>query len=85
MRVCMKALAAGPAGVRAPGQVVEVTRAEGEALVAGGYAEEVPRGTSSPLVKQATLSAEEQTVTGAPESAVAPPREHAVGRRPRRK
>ena len=41
MRVRMKTLLAGPFGIRQPGEVHDVGAKEAEALVAGGYAEQV--------------------------------------------
>jgi len=41
MRILMKALAAGPHFIRREGAQYDVDAAEGEALIAGGYAEPV--------------------------------------------
>lgn len=38
MRITMLSLDAGPAGIRYPGSVVEVSAEEGRALIDGGYA-----------------------------------------------
>lgn len=39
MRVLMKTTSAGPEGTRRAGQTYDVPTAEGQALIAGGYAE----------------------------------------------
>jgi len=41
MKVQMKTLLAGPSGTAHPGQVVDVSEATGQALVQGGFAEEI--------------------------------------------
>jgi hypothetical protein len=60
MQIRMLALAAGPMGVLRPGEVVEVTDALGEGLIAVGAAQ----ATTVPVSETATV--------GAPEAATAP-------------
>jgi hypothetical protein len=43
MKIRLKTLMAGPEGVFPPGSVIEVSPEEARALIAGGYAEAVPR------------------------------------------
>ncbi len=43
MKIRLKTLMAGPEGVFLPGSVIEVSPEEARALIAGGYAETVPR------------------------------------------
>lgn len=52
MKIRMRTVAAGPAGTLQPGQEYEVPKEFGEALVAGGYAEELA-AKSKPAPKPA--------------------------------
>lgn len=65
MRIKMRQLAAGPAGTWQAGDVVDVDRALGTALCAGGYADAVD--VAPPVVEVAVAPA-------APEAAVLPRR-----------
>ena len=48
MKIRLKTLMAGPGGVFLPGSVIEVSPEEARALIAGGYAEAVPRPAAPP-------------------------------------
>jgi hypothetical protein len=48
MKIRLKTLMAGPDGVFPPGSVIEVSPEEARALIAGGYAESVPRPAVAP-------------------------------------
>lgn len=76
MRVRLKSLIAGPDGVFAPG--TELDRADGEALVAGGYAE--PLEAPAPAASEQAPQPVERAVEPAAEQAVAQPQR---GRRSR--
>lgn len=70
MKVKFKTIDAGPAGVRQPGSVVEVSEAEGKALLEGGYAELVEPAKKAKKEKaevqpNAESSAETSTETSA--------------------
>jgi len=54
VKVKMRTLAAGPDGVRPAGSVIDVTGAEGQSLIDGGYAEALNK-----VVETATVSAPE--------------------------
>ncbi len=51
MKIRLITLMAGPAGVFPPGSVLEVSPEEARALIAGGYAEPVPRPAAAPKVE----------------------------------
>ena len=53
-------LMAGPEGVSLPGSVIEVSPEEARALIAGGYAEPIPRPAAPP--KDELLSVETAAV-----------------------
>ena len=72
MKVVFKTLSAGPQGVIRPGDVVDVSEAEGKLLLAAGYAEamEPEQRTSVPLpAHQHGMSPPEpvRTETGKPQ------------------
>ena len=71
MRVQVKKLGAGPAGVRRPGDVVDVDREEGEALIADGAAEELNDLAGTAAAE--TAAAETAEAPPAPRRAIAPP------------
>ena len=48
MKIRLITLMAGPEGVFPPGSVIEVSPEEARALIAGGYAEPVPRPAAPP-------------------------------------
>ena len=48
MKIRLITLMAGPEGVFPPGSVIEVSPEEARALIAGGYAEPVPRQAAPP-------------------------------------
>lgn len=64
MKVKMKTLDAGPKGVRPVGAIVEVDEAEGNALIAGGFA--VLHGIVAPVVKLVEKAAHEIADKAAP-------------------
>ena len=51
MKIRLITLMAGPEGVFPPGSVIEVSPEEARALIAGGYAEPVPRPAAAPKVE----------------------------------
>ena len=60
MKIRLKTLMAGPEGVFLPESVIEVSPEEARALIAGGYAEPVPRQAAPakeepPAVETATI------------------------------
>jgi len=75
-KVRMITLSAGPLGVRQPGQVVEVTDEERDALVEGRFASDVVEAAVAPA------PAEDATAGGAVEAATAPaPAESATAKK----
>ena len=82
MQIKMKTLLAGPGGIRHPGQVYEVSKKEGKALIEAGAAEAVetaPPETAAPAAEPEV--AEGETVTpekAAPEDATVTPPEDAT-------
>ena len=76
MRVRLRNLAAGPGGIMPAGSVAEVSEEAGQALVAGGFADEVAAGPGEPT---------EETAEAEPETATAEPPENAMRRNPRRR
>lgn len=72
MKIKMRTKSAGPEGVMLPGQVYDVSEAEGKALCNGRYAEEVKE---APAAAAAPAAEPEQTQPEAdkpPETAAAP-------------
>ena len=83
----MKTLLAGPGGIRHPGQVYEVSKKEGKALIEAGAAEAVetaPQETAAPAAEPEVAEVETTTPEkAAPETAtVAPPEDATVFPRP---
>jgi hypothetical protein len=74
MRVLITKLGAGPGGVRSPGDLLEVSEAEGQMLIADGAARqakvEAPRPPAPPPAK---LETAEAPTPPAAEAAVTPP------------
>lgn len=69
MKLRMRTLSAGPKGVRAPGQVIEVSDAEGEQLLKGGYAERLeapaPRKPAADVKTETASTAPPENAAGA--------------------
>lgn len=65
MRVKLRTLMAGPAGVFQPGQVLTVSTETGQALIAGGYAEPVAEA-ARPAAETAELPQGETAAPRAP-------------------
>lgn len=55
MKIRLITLMAGPEGVFPPGSVIEVSPEEARALVAGGYAEPLPRPAAPPKEEPSTV------------------------------
>lgn len=64
MQIRMKTVMAGPEGTRHPGQIVEVSVREGEALVSGGFAEQV--GAQEPEIMETAEAPAAETTAGTP-------------------
>ncbi len=74
-KVRMRTTLAGPGRTAAPGQIIDVSPGEAEALIAGGYAEAVlESGMAQPAIETAT----DKRPAGA-EKAVAPKGRHKKG------
>lgn len=58
MRVRMKTLGAGPAGVWRPGDVIEVDAEQAAELIGGGYADSCEEPTSKPVFETMTAPAD---------------------------
>ena len=58
----MKTTSAGPGGMRHPGQVVQVSEAEADSLVNGGFAEPLGLFMNGPVPELTTMETPERAV-----------------------
>lgn len=72
MQVQLKTIYAGPTGVRQPGDTIEVSDAEGQALVDGKYAVAVPDAVPAGVEMEQKPDIETAASSGARETTALP-------------